>query len=234
MAFCLKMKSDYSFLSSTIKVIDAISFCKQTANNYLSLIDTNLHGSMEFYSLCIKNNIRPIIGLEVSVNYNGIISPFTIIAKSEIGYKNLVKLSSLSYNQVVEYKVLAMYAQDIALVLSSKDSILSTYISDNNLFDANELIESLKEISKEVYVGIYRYKGSSPLLLNDIKEYASQANIKCIACQEATHKDVKDTIALNMLDCIKKSIPANKDFLNDNSIIEAYLKNDEQLKIYYE
>ena len=234
MAFCLKMKSDYSFLSSTIKVIDAISFCKQTANNYLSLIDTNLHGSMEFYSLCIKNNIRPIIGLEVSVNYNGIISPFTLIAKSEIGYKNLVKLSSLSYNQVIEYKVLAMYAQDIALVLSSKDSILSTYISDNNLFDANELIESLKEIYKEVYIGIYRYKGSSPLLLNDIKEYASQANIKCIACQEATHKDVKDTIALNMLDCIKKSIPANKDFLNDNSIIEAYLKNDEQLKIYYD
>ena len=234
MAFCLKMKSDYSFLSSTIKVIDAISFCKQTANNYLSLIDTNLHGSMEFYSLCIKNNIRPIIGLEVSVNYNGIISPFTLIAKSEIGYKNLVKLSSLSYNQVVEYKVLAMYAQDIALVLSSKDSILSTYISDNNLFDANELIESLRQIYKEVYIGIYRYKGSSPLLLNDIKEYASQANIKCIACQEATHKDVKDTIALNMLDCIKKSIPANKEFLNDNSIIEAYLKNDEQLKIYYD
>ena len=234
MAFCLKMKSDYSFLSSTIKVIDAISFCKQTGNNYLSLIDTNLHGSMEFYSLCLKNNIRPIIGLEVSVNYNGIISPFTLIAKSEIGYKNLVKLSSLSYNQVVEYKVLAMYAQDIALVLSSKDSILSTYISDNNLFDANELIESLKQIYKEVYIGIYRYKGSGPLLLNDIKEYANQANIKCIACQEATHKDVKDTIALNMLDCIKKSIPANKEFLNDNSIIEAYLKNDEQLKIYYD
>ena len=166
MAFCLKMKSDYSFLSSTIKVIDAISFCKQTGNSYLSLIDTNLHGSMEFYSLCIKNNIRPIIGLEISVNYNGIISPFTLIAKSEIGYKNLVKLSSLSYNQVVEYKVLAMYAQDIALVLSSKDSILSTYISDNNLFDANELIESLRQIYKEVYIGIYRYKGSSPLLLN--------------------------------------------------------------------
>ena len=234
MAFCLKMKSDYSFLSSTIKVIDAISFCKQTANNYLSLIDNNLHGSMEFYSLCLKNNIKPIIGLEVLVNYEGNISPFILIAKSELGYKNLVKLSSLTYNSVIEFKVLAMYAQDVVLVLSSKDSLLYTYILENNIFDANSLIESVKEIYKEVFVGIYRYKGSNNTIINAIKEYANQVNLKCIACQEATHKDQKDTIALNMLDCIKKSIPANKEFLNDNSIIEAYLKNEEQLKIYYD
>ena len=33
---------------------------------------------------------------------------------------------------------------------------------------------------------------------------------------------------------MKKSIPANKNFLNDSFICEAYLKNDEQLKIYYD
>ena len=69
MSFVYKMKSDYSFLSSTITIDDAISFCKTYKLDSCALIDDNLHGSLQFYYSCINANIKPIIGIEVKVKY---------------------------------------------------------------------------------------------------------------------------------------------------------------------
>ncbi len=237
MTFCLKMKSDYSFLSSTITFDDAISFCKQNRSNYLSLIDTNLHGALQFYNLCILHHIQPILGVELKIKYNDTIYPLIFIAKSERGYKNLSRLTSLAYQyqkDSLEFKHLSLYTQDIALIISSEDSYLANLIHENHLFEANSFIDDVKTIFKEYYFGIYRYKGFDEKKMQKIKEYANQANIVCLAMQYATHKNEKDTLILNLLDCIKNNIPANKNFLNQPSIKEAYLKNDELMNIYYD
>ena len=237
MAFCLKMKSDYSFLSSTITFDDAISFCKQNHLTYCSLIDNNLHGALDFYTLCIKNSLMPILGVELKVKYNDDIYPLNFIAKSELGYKNISRLTSLAnkYQQnYIEFKSLALYSQDVILVISSEDSYLKFLIENNKIYEANEFIDTIKSVFKEYYLGVYRYQGSNNVLINSIKEYCNQIDIKSIAMQYATHKDEKDTVILNLLDCISKNIPANKDFLQVNSIKESYLKKEELLKIYYD
>lgn len=231
------MKSDYCFLSSTITFVDAISYCKQNDSKYLSLIDNNLHGAVEFYNLCVSNNIKPIIGIEINVKYNDLVFPINFIAKNEFGFKNICKLSSLAnaYNcQHLDIKVLSLYSQDVIVVLSSFDSHLSHFIEKNLIFEANEFVDILKDSFKEVYLGIYRYKNSNNNIINNLKEYSTQVGLLNIAMQYAIHKDEKDVVILNLLDCMKKSIPANKNFLNDSFICEAYLKNDEHLKIYYD
>ena len=58
----LGIKSDYSILKSLIKIPDLVSFCMENNINYVGLVDDNLFGSIELYDLCIKNNIKPIIG----------------------------------------------------------------------------------------------------------------------------------------------------------------------------
>lgn len=237
MAFCLKVKSDYSFLSSTIKIDDMISFCTKNQLKYASLIDTNLFGALTFYNACIANNIKPIIGIELNVSYADIVFPIIFIAKSELGYKNISKLSSIAsqYQKgFIEFKVLAMYAQDVALIISSEDSYLANLLTNNKIFEANEFIDAIKNSFKEYYIGIYRYKGANEKALSDIKEYANQVGIKCIALQYATHKNNKDTVILNLLNCIEQNIPASKEYLNIPSICEAYLKTSEELKIYYD
>ena len=237
MAFCLKVKSDYSFLSSTIKIDDMISFCTKNQLKYASLIDTNLFGALTFYNACIANNIKPIIGIELNVSYADVVFPIIFIAKSELGYKNISKLSSIAsqYQKgFIEFKVLAMYAQDVALIISSEDSYLANLLTNNKIFEANEFIDAIKNSFKEYCIGIYRYKGANEKTLSDIKEYANQVGIKCIALQYATHKNNKDTVILNLLNCIEQNIPASKEYLNIPSICEAYLKTSEELKIYYD
>ena len=237
MAFCLKVRSDYSFLSSTIRIDDMISFCTKNNIKQASLIDTNLFGALTFYNACISNNIKPIIGIELNVRFSDVVFPIIFIAKSELGYKNISKLSSLTnkYQQTsIDFKILSMYAQDVALVLSSEDSYLTHLISNNQIFEANEFIDAIKDSFKEYYLGIFRYKNINANLINLLKEYATQANIKCIAMQIATHKNNKDTVILNLLNCIEQNIAANKEYLNNPSICEAYLKTPDELKVYYD
>ena len=237
MAFCLKVKSDYSFLSSTIRIDDMISFCTKHNIKHASLIDTNLFGALTFYNACIENNIKPIIGIELNVRFADVVFPIIFIAKSEIGYKNISKLSSIANKYqatYIEFKILSMYAQDVTLVLSSEDSYLAHLIYNNKIFEANEFIDAINDSFKEYYIGIYRYKNADTSKINLIKEYANQVNIKCLAMQIATHKNNKDTVILNLLNCIEQNIPASKEYLTIPSICEAYLKTNEELKVYYD
>ena len=234
MSFVYKMKSDYSFLSSTITIDDAISFCKTYKLDSFALIDNNLHGSLQFYYSCINANIKPIIGIEVKVKYKEEIYPLVLIAKNENGFKNISYISTSSYNSFIEFKNLSMYASNVIVVISSEDSYINHLLKNNNIFAANEFIDSLKMSFKDIYFGIYRYRNKNKKELDDFKEYAEVLNIKCIAFQYATHKNEKDCIVLNLLDSIKYNKPANKDFLSNFSIAEAYLKTYEQIKIYYD
>ena len=237
MAVCMKMKSDYSFLSSTLTIDDMISFCVANHLTTCSLIDNNMFGALQFYNACLSASLKPILGVELQVNYKENIYPINFIAKTERGYKNLVKLTSIAngFNKSsVDFKTLGLYSEDLIVVLSSEDSYLSFLLKENNIFEANEFVANLKYSFKEIFAGIYRYKGIEEVTLNNFKEYVNQANILSIAFQYVTHKSVKDTVILNLLNCIKKSIPANKEFLQIPSIVEAHLKTEEQLKIYYD
>ncbi len=84
-------RSSYTFFNSLLKIDDIINL--SISNNFSNafLIDKNImYGTMEFYTKCIKNNIKPIIGLEI--DFNDIKKIF--ISKNFDGYKELMKISS--------------------------------------------------------------------------------------------------------------------------------------------
>ena len=84
----LGVKSDYSLLQSLIKIKDLVLFLKQHNITACGLLDNRLYGSIEFYNSCIKNDIKPIIGLDVKIGDNNIY----LYATNYNGYKNLLKL----------------------------------------------------------------------------------------------------------------------------------------------
>ena len=52
---------------------------------------------LEFSEKISKVGTHPIIGTQINLNTSGITGKITLYATSEKGYKNLTKLSSLSY-----------------------------------------------------------------------------------------------------------------------------------------
>lgn len=92
----LNVRSNYSFLSSTIKLTDYIEFAKKNNLKVLSLVDKNImYGAYEFYSLCLENDIKPLIGLNCIWESITDKVELTIMATSYAGYQRLMALATI-------------------------------------------------------------------------------------------------------------------------------------------
>ena len=120
----LQVYSAYSFQNSTILIED---LCKKASDLHyeaLALTDKdNMFGVMEFTRSCQKYGIKPIYGLEASVEIDHEIYPLLLLAKDTIGYFNLVKITSiisLSDNKAITLENLSLY-QEHLFVLSAPE-----------------------------------------------------------------------------------------------------------------
>lgn len=111
----LWIKTDYSILSSLIKIDDLISTLKKLNFKSAAICDDNLYGAMEFYTKCIKNDIKPIIGLEVNLDYT-----ILLYAKNYKGYQNLCNINTLINENKFSFDELIKYINDLILVLPYK------------------------------------------------------------------------------------------------------------------
>ena len=81
----LQLKTSYSLLESLNNIPKLISYAKELGYQSLAITDTNnMFGVMEFYQECQKNNIKPIIGLELTLDNYTIL----LYAINNQGYKN--------------------------------------------------------------------------------------------------------------------------------------------------
>ena len=92
----LQVYSAYSFQKSTISIPMLIQRAKQLEIDCLALTDHHqMFGAMEFMHACQGAGIRPIYGLEITVNFQDNIFPVVLLAKDTQGYFGLVKLTSM-------------------------------------------------------------------------------------------------------------------------------------------
>ena len=80
-------KSNYSILTSLLKIDDIISYAKKNHLSHIALTDSNMFGAMEFIKKCEKEEINPIIGLEVDAD--NCIS--VLFAKNYVGYQHQLR-----------------------------------------------------------------------------------------------------------------------------------------------
>ena len=128
------IKSDYSLLSSLIKIPDLIEYAKKNNITTLGILDDNLYSSMCFYDNCINNKIKPVIGLNVKVNTGNIY----LYAKNYDGYKNMLKIHTIMQEKIVSYIDLKKYNKDIICVLP---------------YSNHSIYNELKEIFELLFIG---------------------------------------------------------------------------------
>ncbi len=87
---CISIKTDYSILSSMIKLPDLFLYAKKNNYNTLGIIDNNLSYVAEFNKLCKQNNIKGLIGLEIKCQQGYIY----LYAKNNQGYNTLLKINT--------------------------------------------------------------------------------------------------------------------------------------------
>ena len=113
MDFChLHCHTQYSLLDGAARIKRLVAKAEEFEMPALAITDHgNLFGVPEFYTTASAAGIKPIIGCEFYVTpvtmadkTNRVRYHQVLLAKNEEGYKNLIKLSSLSYTEGYYYK----------------------------------------------------------------------------------------------------------------------------------
>jgi DNA polymerase-3 subunit alpha len=124
----LHVHSEYSLLDGACKIDALAARAAAFDQPALGLTDHGvMNGSVEMYKACKKHDIKPLIGCEVYVvddrHFRGGRTErnhLTLLAQSDVGYRNLVKLSSMGFLEGlhrgkpgVDFEAMSQHAEGI-------------------------------------------------------------------------------------------------------------------------
>ena len=238
----IKIHTQYSICEGAIKIDDLVSYCKLNKIKAIGLADSlNLCGALEFSEKISKVGTQPIIGTQINLYSNNIIGKVTLYATSEKGYKNLTKLSSLSYlkkkhtyDPSCNIDDLISNNEDLILLTGNYNDFFGKLFYANKEKDIISLIKKFKEtFYNRLYIEIQRHeeiqeKNYENFLLN----LSSTLDLPLIASQQVFYLDPNMAEAHDALICI-----GDKKFIDDQNRFryskEHYIKTQEKIKKIY-
>ncbi len=184
----LKVTTDYSLLKSMIKIDELISYLNQHQIPACGICDEYLYGTMEFYNKCIKNNIKPIIGLDVYVLDHHIY----LYAKNYQGYQTLLKLNTIKTERDLALLDLELYHEEILVIIPN---------------ESLKLYDQIKTIFKDVYLGYQNEEEKTQALLKT-KQIVFINDIRALSLKDSTYLNYLEMMRLD----IKKDNYTEVDF----------------------
>jgi DNA polymerase-3 subunit alpha len=108
----LHVHSAYSLLDGAARIDELVSVAASYGSPAIALTDHgNLHGALALIKSCTEKKIKPIVGIEAYLAPRGIASRgerddahLTLLAMNEEGYRNLCRLSTISWRDGFYYK----------------------------------------------------------------------------------------------------------------------------------
>ncbi len=207
----------------------------------------NMFGVFEFVSQAYKNvdengkpKVKPIVGCEFYVTHDRHRKTFSkeerdprfhqiLLAKNEVGYHNLVKLTSLGYMEGLYSKYPRI---DKELIVKYHEGLIATTCCLGAMVPQAIMKKSEAEAEKEFkwwldlfgedyYVEFQRHGMAEQDKVNEVLiKFARKHNVKIIASNDSHYVDQSDFKAHDILLCIntgeKQSTPALREFSDDD------------------
>ncbi len=186
----------YSLLDGACKIKPLVARAKELGLPAVAITDHgNLFGIKDFYDVCRKEGIKPILGCETYITRKPIRledpnTPSTrdrgdhlvLLAKNHTGYKNLIKLISVAatdniyYHPRIDKELLEKYKEGLIVSSACLGGELCQLILDGNIKEAEASAKWYKELfGDDYYIEIMLHKSNDPEINSRI--YAEQ--LKC-------------------------------------------------------
>ena len=240
----LRNQSSYSLAESAIKISKLVQLAKKNQMPAIALTDNNnLFGALEFSLECINNGIQPIIGTTINfldIKNKDIASQLNFLVKNEIGYKNLLYLSSLSHtsknNPVGIYaKDLDDYFEGLICYVGGEYNPLLFLKNQNKNSEIDKLIKYFQNLYNQDFLfEIQRIKEPKiDKFEKKFLEYANDFNIPIIGSNNVKFENSSDYNAHDALLCIAQKSTINQtNRLTSNP--EIYFKTSQQMSEIFE
>lgn len=182
-----------------------------------------MYGTAEFYKKAKKNGIKPIIGMEAYIvkegsrkdrgsdttgkkrtrHYNHMI----LLAKNYVGYKNLVKLTTLAhtegyyYRPRIDFELLEKYKEGLVCTSACAGGIVASDLVNNDYAAAKAAAIKLKNLfGDDFYLEIQDHKMEvEKNVLEGMPRLAKELNIKLVATNDIHYVEKDHAYAHNIL-----------------------------------
>ena len=241
----LHLHTEYSLLDGAAKVDDLIDHLVKNNINACAVTDHgNMYASLYFAEECVKKGIKYIIGCELYATddhfdkrYGTKTEHIVLLAKNKTGYKNIVKLDSLSYidgfygKPRIGYDYIKKYSEGVICLSACLAGRLPQLLLNGDYDGAKKWASDMKEtFGDDFYIelqdhGIAEEKQVIPELI----KIARELNIGLVATNDVHYIEKDDWEAHDVLLCIqtKKTLADPKRMKFETH--EFYMKSGDEM-----
>jgi len=215
----LRVRSAYSLLDGAMTVKKLAGFAAKAGFVAVGISDPNLFGALEFSEALAEKGIQPIMGLTLPVSFlsqkpgaaAGPDGSLALIAQSEVGWANLMALSSLSFLEVpagslphVNLQKVLDHSEGVICLTGGREGLLSRALLANLKSEADMLLRQLaKAFPDRLYIELQRHGMADeaqiePLLI----DLAYQGNLPLVATNDVRFDSPERHRAQDILMCI--------------------------------
>lgn len=231
----LYLQTEYSLTQSPIKLDELIQKAKEYDYKALAITDVdNMYGVLKFYNKCVNSNIKPIIGLNLTLSsrdnfYNNVL----LYAMNNNGYRNLLKIATLrKTNKELYLPNIVKYTSDIILVIPNEENEIIKLFYENNYQRASEIAFEYRKYFEYVYLGLDLQTKESCLNFNKLVAFGGSLGIKCVALNKTHYLNRDDLevykvlreIGLSISDYVPSEKEENGYFISKNEGIDLFRK----------
>lgn len=210
----LHVHSEYSLLDGFCPLEELVLSAKKKGFTHLAITDHGvMYGVVDFYKLCKKHGLSPIIGCEVYVSSENpkINHHLVLLVKNQEGYENLIKMVSRSFTESFYYKPrvskeqLRRHARGLMALSSCLQGEIQQMLLQAREEDALRVALEYQEIFGEDFYLELQDQGlpEQKRILPKQRELHEKTGIPLVATNDVHYVEKEDYLAQDVLLCIQ-------------------------------
>lgn len=245
----LHLHTQYSLLDGFVRIEKLVKRIKELGMDSIAITD---HGAMFgvpiFYDYCRKEGIKPVIGCEIYVSRRSMLDkegkldtePYHLIllAKNDIGYKNLMKIVSAGYTDGFYYRprvdktFLREYSEGLIALSACLGGEVPSYIIQENIEEAKKSALEYLDIfgADNFYFELQENDIYEQKLVNfNLKQLSKELGIGLVATNDVHYLNQEDAKAHDVLLCIQTNAKVNTENRMRFSSDTYYVRSSEEM-----
>ncbi|MBY7876194.1 DNA polymerase III subunit alpha [Vibrio fluvialis] len=238
----LRIHSDFSMVDGLSKVPPLVKKVAAMGMPAMALTDfTNLCGLVKFYGTAHGCGIKPIVGADFSVRsdeFGDELTRITVLAKDNVGYKNLTLLISDAYlrghvqhQPVIDKEWLLKYAEGLIILSGGKNGEIGRALLKGNQALVEKCVEFYQtHFADNFYLELVRTgRADEESYLHFALELAEQAELPVVATNDVVFIDPDQFDAHEIRVAIHDGFTLEDPRRPKNYSPQQYLRSEEEM-----